>query len=234
MSTEATIFTGVGIYLAIMLVIGVYAAKRTVSTADFIVSGRRMPLWICSVTLMATWFGGGTMMGASGAAYEGGLLAVIADPFGGAMVMFLAGFFFVRLFRRLRLLTFVEFFRDRYGITAATIAAIGSICSSVGWTGALLVAFGYVFQSLTGVPMVIGITGGAIVVFTYTVVGGMWAVALTDFVQMVIIAIGLILLLIVVLIDVGGWGVIAGPFLIAPYWPLVIDLPGLSNLIAYC
>ena len=69
MSTEAIIFTGVGIYLAIMLVIGIYASKRANSTADFIVSGRRMPIWICSFTLMATWFGGGTMMGASGAAH---------------------------------------------------------------------------------------------------------------------------------------------------------------------
>jgi SSS family transporter len=209
MSNEAIIFTGVGIYLAIMLVIGLYAAKRTHSAADFIVSGRRMPIWICSVTLMATWFGGGTMMGASGAAYEGGFLAVIADPFGAALVMFLAGFFFVRLFRRLKLLTFIEFFRDRYGITAATIAAIGSIFSSIGWTGGLLVAFGFVFQSLTGVPVEIGITGGAVVVFIYTAVGGMWAVAMTDFVQMVIIAIGLVVLLVVVLIDVGGWFVIS-------------------------
>jgi SSS family solute:Na+ symporter len=209
MSTEATIFTGVGIYLAIMLVIGIYTSKRAQSTADFIVSGRRMPIWICSFTLMATWFGGGTMMGASGAAYEGGLLAVIADPFGGALVMFLSGFFFVRLFRRLKLLTFIEFFRDRFGLTAGTVAAIGSISSSIGWTGGLLVAFGFVFQSLTGVPIEIGITGGAIVVFIYTVAGGMWAVALTDFVQMVIIAIGLVLLLTVVLIDVGGWGVIS-------------------------
>jgi len=209
MSTEAIIFTGVGIYLAIMLVIGIYASKRANSTADFIVSGRRMPIWICSFTLMATWFGGGTMMGASGAAYEGGLLAVIADPFGGALVMFLSGFFFVRLFRRLKLLTFIEFFEDRYGRTAGTVAAIGSISSSIGWTGGLLVAFGFVFQSLTGVPIEIGITGGAIVVFVYTVAGGMWAVALTDFVQMVIIAIGMVLLLTVVLIDVGGWGVIS-------------------------
>jgi len=209
MSTEAIIFTGVGIYLAIMLVIGVYTSKQAKSTADFIVSGRRMPIWICSFTLMATWFGGGTMMGASGAAYEGGLLAVIADPFGAAMVMFLSGFFFVRLFRRLKLLTFIEFFEGRYGRTAGTVAAIGSISSSIGWTGGLLVAFGFVFQSLTGVPIEIGITGGAIVVFIYTVAGGMWAVALTDFVQMVIIAIGLVLLLTVVLIDVGGWGVIS-------------------------
>jgi len=212
LSTETIIFIGVGVYLLMMIGIGAYASKKAGSATNFIVAGRRMPLWICAATIMATWFGGGTMMGGAGASYQGGLLAVIADPFGGALALFLVGFFFVRLFRRLRLLTFIDFFQNRYGTTAATIAALGSISSSIGWTGALLVAFGYVFQSLTGVPIEYGILGGAIVVFIYTVAGGMWAVAITDFVQMVLIAIGLILLLVVVLIDVGGWGNI-GPHL---------------------
>ena len=192
-----------------MLVIGIWASKRTGSTANFIVAGRRLPIWIGSATIIATWFGGGTMMGAAGASYEHGLIGVIADPFGGALCLFLVGFFFVRMFRRLRLLTFIDFFENRYGKTAATIAGLGSIASNIGWTGALLVAFGLVFQSLTGVPMEIGIMGGAAVVFVYTVAGGMWAVAVTDFVQIVVIAIGLILLLVVVLIDVGGWSAIA-------------------------
>ena len=196
-------------YLVMMLAIGIWASKRTGSTENFIVAGRRLPIWIGSATIIATWFGGGTMMGAAGASYEHGLLGVIADPFGGALCLFLVGFFFVRMFRRLRLLTFIDFFENRYGKTAATIAAVGSIASNIGWTGALLVAFGLVFQSLTGVPMEIGIMGGAVVVFIYTVVGGMWAVAVTDFVQIVVIAIGLILLLVVVLIDVGGWSAIA-------------------------
>ncbi len=209
MSTEAIIFSGVAIYLVVMLGIGIYASKRASSATNFMVAGRNLPVWICSATLIATWFGGGTMMGASGAAYEGGLLAVIADPFGGALAMFLVGFFFVRLFRRLRLITFIDFFQNKFGTTAATIAAVGSVSSNIGWTGALLVAFGFVFQSLTGVPVELGILGGAVVVFVYTVAGGMWAVALTDFVQMVIIAVGLVMLLIVVLIDVGGWGAIA-------------------------
>lgn len=209
MSTEAIIFTGVAIYLVMMLVIGIWASKRTGSTANFIVAGRRLPIWIGSATIIATWFGGGTMMGAAGASYDQGLIGVIADPFGGALCLFLVGFFFVRLFRRLRLLTFIEFFENRYGKTAATIAAVGSIASNIGWTGALLVAFGLVFQSLTGVPMTIGIMGGAVVVFVYTVAGGMWAVALTDFVQIIVIAIGLIMLLVVVLIDAGGWSAIA-------------------------
>ena len=111
MSTQATIFTGVAIYLVMMLIIGIWASRRTGSTANFIVAGRRLPIWIGSATIIATWFGGGTMMGAAGASYEHGLLGVIADPFGGALCLFLVGFFFVRLFRRLRLLTFIDFFR---------------------------------------------------------------------------------------------------------------------------
>jgi len=212
LSTENIIFIGVGIYLTMMLVIGAIASKKANSTANFIVAGRRMPIWICSATIVATWFGGGTMMGAAGASYERGLLAVIADPFGGALALFLVGMFFVRIFRRLRLLTFIDFFQNRYGTTAATIAAVGSISSNIGWTGALLVAFGFVFETLTAVPIEIGIIGGAVVVFIYTVAGGMWAVAVTDFVQIIVIAFGLILLLVVVLIDVGGWGNI-GPHL---------------------
>ena len=54
MSTKAIIFTGVAVYLLIMLFIGVYAAKNNHSTEDFMVAGRRMPIWICAATLMAT------------------------------------------------------------------------------------------------------------------------------------------------------------------------------------
>lgn len=206
LSTETTIFIGVAIYLVIMLYIGVRASKKSDSTENFIVAGRGMPIWIGSATIVATWFGGGTMMGAAGASYERGLLGVIADPFGGALCLFIVGFFFARIFRRLGLLTIVDLFEIRFGKTAATVAAIATISTQVGWTGALLVAFGFVFESLTGVPIHIGIMGGAVVVFVYTVAGGMWAVAVTDFVQMVVIAIGLVMLLVVVLIDAGGWG----------------------------
>ena len=210
MSTETTIFVGVAVYLVIMLYIGVRASKRSHSMQNFIVAGRGMPIWIGSATLIATWFGGSTMMGAAGASYEYGMIGVIADPFGAALCLFLVGFFFARIFRRLGLLTFVEMFEMRFGKVAATVAAIAAITTNIGWTGGLLVAFGYVFESLTGVPLHIGIMGGAAVVFIYTVIGGMWAVAVTDFIQVVIIVIGLVLLLVVVLIDVGGWGAI-GP-----------------------
>ena len=67
MSTETTIFIGVGIYIVLMVAIGMYASGRTHTVTEFIVAGRGLPVWLCSTTIVATWFGGGTMMGASGA-----------------------------------------------------------------------------------------------------------------------------------------------------------------------
>ncbi len=208
-STESSIITGVVIYLAAMLVVGLWASRKISNSDNFLVAGRSMPLWLVSATLVASWLGGGSIIGAAGASYDDGLLGVIADPFGASMVFFIVGFFFVRMFRRLRLLTVVEFLDNRYGKTASTIAAVGMMSSTIGWAGGLLVAFGLIFQSLTGVPMETGILFGAVVVFIYTITGGLWAVALTDFVQFLLIAIGLVMLLIVVLVDVGGWSAVS-------------------------
>jgi Na+/proline symporter len=76
LTTETIIFIGVAIYFVMMLVIGIVASKKSNTTANFIVAGRRMPIWICSATIVATWFGGGTMMGAAGASYERGLIGL--------------------------------------------------------------------------------------------------------------------------------------------------------------
>ncbi len=212
MSSQAIIFSGVAVYMVLMIVIGALAARKTQTADDFMVSGRRMPFWICTATLVATWFGGGPMVGVAGQAYNEGMLGVIADPFGSTLVLVIMGLFFARIMRRLKLRTFVEVFNQRYGTTAASVAAVASIMSSVGWTAGMLVAFGYVLQVLTGIPLEIGIVAGAVIVFIYTMAGGMWAVAITDFVQMGIIAIGLVVLFVVVISDLGGWAAVSARF----------------------
>jgi len=209
MTTETTIFIGVAIYIVIMIAVGIYTATKTHSPAEFMVAGRRLPLWLLTTTIVATWFGGGMMIGGAGAAYDEGLLGNIADPFGATVCLVLLGLFFVRLFRRLKLFTFIEFVEQRFGPVASFIASLAGLASSLFWVSGMLVAFGIVFETLTGTPLVIGILGGSIVVIIYTTMGGMLAVALTDFVQMIVIAVGLIMLLVVVLVDAGGWGAIS-------------------------
>lgn len=209
MNTQTVILIGVAAYIVVMIGIGVWAARKTHSVTEFAVAGRSLPLWLCTATVVATWFGGGTMIGAAGAAYESGMLGVIADPFGGALCLALVGLFFVRLFRRLRYFSFIEFVEQRFGRLAGLVASMAALMSSLMWVAGMLVAFAVILETLTGVPMLFGILGGAVVVVVYTSLGGMLAVALTDFVQFVIIATGLVILLVVVLIDVGGWSAIS-------------------------
>ena len=208
MSTQTVILIGVSAYMVAMLAVGFYASRKTHSVTEFIIAGRGMPIWLCSMTVIATWFGGSTMVGGSGAAYDDGMLGVIEDPLGGALALFLIGFFFARLFRRLRIMTTADFMQQRYGTVAAIAITITNLFANVLWVGSMLVAFGLILEQLTGVPLEYGIFIGAAVIFFYTAIGGMWAVAMTDFLQMVIIMVGVVILFAVVLYDSGGWGAI--------------------------
>ena len=207
-SSHTAVLFGVGIYVALMLGVGVYAAKRNSTAADFIVAGRRIPMFLLTATIIATWFGGSSMMGSSGAAYDDGLLGVIADPFGSTLSFLLIGLFFARFFRRLRLLTFIELVEQRFGAITGSVATLMHLISNVAWVGGMLIAFGLLLESLTGLPMEVGVIAGAVVVVIYTTLGGLWAVAITDSIQIVIILVGLIVLFVIVLSDVGGWGAV--------------------------
>lgn len=204
MSASTLILCGAGIYIVALLVVGFLATRRVHDSTDFIVAGRRLPLWLCTFTLFATWFGAGTCIGAAGAAYGGGFLAVIADPFGAGLCLLIAGFFYVRFLRRMRLLTVPDFFRRRFGRLAELLAAFSVIPAYIGWAGSQFVAFGFILHTLTGIETTLGIVLGAVVVLVYTTAGGMWAVTMTDFVQGVILIIGLTILLPLALSAIGG------------------------------
>ncbi|MCH9694563.1 MAG: hypothetical protein K0U72_08650 [Gammaproteobacteria bacterium] len=209
MSIETLVLLGVSVYMLIMIGIGVYASRGSKSLTDFTLAGRNMPLWLCSVSIFATWFGSGTMMGAATAAYEGDRLLMLAEPFGSALALLLAGLFFARILRRTRRMTWPELIQARFGRLAGTISSGADLLSSIIWLGGILFTFGILLESLTGAPMAVGIIGGLLVVVIYTMIGGMWAVAITDFLQMLIFLAGMFILLGAVLYQAGGWGAMA-------------------------
>lgn len=204
-----SVSVGVLAYLAFTMAIGFWAGRQVKDGSDFIVAGRRLPLWLATATLFATWFGGGTCVGAAGAAYEKGLLGVIADPFGAALCLFLAGWFYVRPLRRMRLLTIGDFFRIRFGAGAERAAALLQVPPFIGWAAAQLVAFGTVLQAISGVDQTTAIVLGGMTVLIYTVAGGMWAVSLTDSIQGVVLIAGLAVLLPAALAANGGWSAVS-------------------------
>ena len=203
--TNSIVIVGLVIYLLVMLGIGLWASRRIRRAADFIVAGKRLSLLLCTATLAATWFGGGICIGAASAAYRGGFLAVIADPFGAALCLFLAGLFYVRMLRRMGLMTIASFFTSRFNRLAGLLASLCTVPAYVGWVAGLMLAFGRILQSLAGLDASTGICLAAFVVLLYTYAGGMWAVTITDFVQLLILIAGLTILTPVLLADMGGW-----------------------------
>ena len=194
----------IGVFVLGMVLIGALAAKRASGTEDFLVAGRSLPLWLCTATLTATWMGAGTVIGAAGAAYEEGMLGVIADPFGAALCLTIAGMFYVRTLRRMELLTIADFFQLRYNPWTGILSSVALLALYIGWTAVQFKAFGLVAGSLIDANPDVAIVVGAIIILIYTAAGGMWAVALTDAVQVVILLIGLAVILPLVISDVGG------------------------------
>lgn len=199
-------------YLLITIAIGVYAAKKVKNSKDFILAGRSLPLPISTAALFATWFGSETILGSSVEFAKGGFLAVIQDPFGGALCLFLLGLVFAKYLYRMQILTFGDFYKNRYGKKMEFIAGICLIFSYFGWVAAQFVALGIMVQILFGINQFTAIVIGACLVVFYTYLGGMWSVSLTDFFQSISIIVGLV----VVIIELNG---------VKPIWSSIIEKP---------
>lgn len=91
------------------------------------------------------------------------------------------------------ILTLGDFYRKKYGRGVEVLASICIIISYLGWVSAQIVALGIIFSTLSNgtISQAAGSGIGALIVLVYTVWGGMWSVALTDFMQMIIIVLGM-------------------------------------------
>jgi SSS family solute:Na+ symporter len=188
------LMTFIIVYLVISVAIGLYAARRVHNTADYAVAGRSLPLAVVIATTFATWFGSETVLGVSARFVSGGLGSVVEDPFGASMCLVLVGLFFAYKLYQKNLITLGDYYRQRFGRSVEVICSCIIIMSYLGWVAAQITALGLVFNLLTQgtLSLTAGMVIGTAVVLVYTLYGGMWSVALTDFVQMIVIAAGLL------------------------------------------
>lgn len=196
------------LYLLVSVGIGLYASTRVHNSRDFVVAGRHLPLPVVTATVFATWFGAETVLGVSATFVQEGLGGVAADPFGASMCLILAGLFFAPLLYRMNLLTIGDYYRARYNRTVELIMTLCIMISYLGWVSAQVVALGLVFNVVSdgAVTQQAGMIIGISVVLAYTVFGGMWSVALLDFVQMTVIMAALLLIAVLISGDAGGAG----------------------------
>ncbi len=167
-------------------------------------AGRSLPLVLSSAAMFATWFGSETVFGASSEFLKGGLYGVIEDPFGAALCLVLFGAFFARKLYNLNLLTLGDFFKVRYGRSTELTASLFLAIPYIGYIAAQLVAMGLILHVVTGLVLWQGVLASAVVVTLYTYVGGMWAISITDFIQSIIIIVGLVVVAVILAEKAGG------------------------------
>ncbi|MCC9608547.1 sodium:solute symporter family protein [Blastopirellula sp. JC732] len=210
----------IAIYIIVMYALAFVAQGKVESSEDYIVAGRKLPLSLAWMTLLATWFGAGTLLTAADEVSAEGLQAAALDPIGPGFCLLLAGLFFAGPLWRMKLLTLPDLYRRKYGSFAEVVASLIMIPSYFGWIAAQYIALAKMLELYFGLDLTIGIAAVAIVGAGYTVAGGMWSVTLTDAVQISLVLLGLIVLAFVVLWEIGEGQLLAG------YTKILAQTPG--------
>lgn len=203
--------TAVLAYLGLTIGIGLYASHLVGGAKDFMVAGRSLPLYMNFTCVFATWFGAETVLSVSATFANEGLYAIPGDPFGFSVCLILVAVFFARTFYRMDLLTIGDFYHKRYGKTVEILTSVVITLSYLGWAAAQLTALGLVLSvlgqnaGLEWLTLNRAILIGAAFVIFYTVLGGMWSVALTDMIQTLMIILGLVIIAVLVANKAGGF-----------------------------
>ena len=197
-------------YVAGMYGLAFAVRGRIRSTEDFLVAGRRLPLSLAWATLLATWFGAGTILAVTEEVTREGFRPAALDPIGAGFCLILAGFFFAKPLWKMGLLTLSDFFRRRFGPTAEILSACIMVPTYFGWVAAQLVALAGLLELFFGIDPQVGIVLVAVVAMGYTLLGGMWSVTLTDAFQIVLVLAGLVVLVVTVLGRLGDGSIYLG------------------------
>lgn len=193
-------------YIIVSACIGFYVATKVKNTRDFAIAGRRLPLPVVIATVFATWFGAEAIFGISSTFVNEGLNGLAADPFGASMCLILAGFLFSKYLYHQNFITLGDFYRRRFDRKIEFLTSIAILISYLGWVGAQIKALGLIINVLSNnqVSEELGMVLGTFVVVSYTSLGGMLSVAILDFIQMIVVITGLLIIAYTVAEMTGG------------------------------
>lgn len=138
------VLLGVLAYVLVQFAVGVWVSRRISTESDYINAGRSLGLGVGAFTVFATWFGAEAIVGTAGQVYEKGLAGAGSDPFGYAIALVLAGIFFAATLWRRGLVTFADFFRQRFGPGVERLVVLVLLPGSIFWAAAQIRAFGQV------------------------------------------------------------------------------------------
>lgn len=196
-------FIILAIFGILWIVFGYLLGRQNKTLDDYMLAGRNVGLAFATATAMATWVTSNTTMTAPQVTYQLGFWGMLGYSLGAVGLLL-----FAPLARRIKLLlphgfTSGDFIRERYGVLAWRIFLIISLFYAFGWLISLGMAGGILVNALSGLPYHIGMSVIMLVCVSYTLLGGLRAVIATDFVQTIIILLGVIIIAFLLIDNIG-------------------------------
>ncbi|MCB0391959.1 MAG: sodium:solute symporter family protein [Bdellovibrionales bacterium] len=192
---ESLLLYSLCIYLLIILGMAFFISKKTENEEEFLVGGRKFNLWLTTFCLFATWFGAGTLITATDEVANEGLRVTALEPYGAGACLILAGIFFAKPLWEMKLMTYADFFKIKFGARVEFLSVILNIPIYVGWIAVQIVSLANILAVFFPLPVWSLILLISLFSCIVTISGGMWSVSITDSFQLFIIVIGLIYLL---------------------------------------
>lgn len=203
-----------GIYIAAIVGIGVWANRKQTDTEAYFVGNRNLPWWAAGVSIIATSFSAASILGVPGFAYTTDMW-YLQYSIGDVLAAVLVAVLFIPFFHRVRgLTTAYEYLEARFDLKTRLLGSSLFSLTVLLRAGTLLFGAALLFSAVVPTDIIPGLTGveEAVVIFgivaiAYTVLGGISAVIWTDVIQFAVMSLGIIAsMALVVMGTPGGWG----------------------------
>lgn len=206
-------------YFLITLCIGLYFYRLMRGMKDYFSGGNRIPWWLSGVSHYMSTFSVFAFIVNSALVFQYGLvgIAVFWAQIPGTLLCALV---FSRRWRRARIDSPVEFLESRYSPAMRQLVAWYGIPVKVIDDALKLVAVATFIAGSVGLPVPQGMLLAGVVILAYTFMGGLWAVAVTDFVQFVVLVAAVIVLFVLSLVKAGGLGIVLTQAPAGFLWPV--------------
>jgi Na+/proline symporter len=211
-----------GSFSVIWVALGWWWGRRGTTFDSHVLAGRSVGLALGTATAMATWVTSNTTMAAPQLAYQLGVWGMAGYSLGAVGLIL-----FAPMSERIKHLmphgyTSGDFVRVRFGSTAWTVFLVISFFYGLGWLVSMGMAGGVLLHALTGIDYRVGMVVITVVCVAYTMLGGLHAVIGTDYIQSILILVGLVVAAVAVLTQVGIPSI---------HVNLAAERPGLLNLL---
>lgn len=196
----------IGIVVAYFLVIigvGIYSSKQARTSSSYLVAGHRLGYGITFACLSAVLLGGASTIGSTALGYQYGISGIWLVSMLG-LGLALVGLLLVKKIRELDVLTVAELLTKRFGAKAGVVGALVSALYTMMVCATQIIAMGTILRGFAGWDAATSMIVVGCIVVVYTILGGMWAITLTDFIQFILIVVGVMFVMMPMCVDAAG------------------------------